>query len=44
MRNNNKAMLRALLIFDYIVYAVRKGYEHHQVIQPKQGKAIDTNK
>jgi len=33
--------------FDYLVMGVRKGYEHHQVIQPKQGKAmvnIDTNK
>lgn len=29
--------------FDYLVMGVRKGYENHQVIQPKQGKAMDSN-
>ncbi len=29
--------------FDYLVMGIRKGYENHQVIQPKQGTAMDSS-
>jgi hypothetical protein len=29
--------------FDYLVMGIRKGYENHQVIQLKQGMAMDSN-